>query len=633
MKCVTILAKDAVTAHKDIGRAQDEGADLVEFRIDGLEDIHNLEAIIIGSPLPILATARKMDQKILLRAIDAGAKYIDMDVEEFDPEVAAYAKTRHEDVKVVISSHDYKKTDSKEKLEELVLELEGHNPDMVKVITTATRLEDNETVLGLLCSKPIITICMGELGKISRIVCGACAPWTYFCLDEPKAPGQIPLRKEMYLLIGNPLSQSLSPLIQQAMLDLNGMDGVYSKVECTGALLEHFFEGAKALGVRGINVTIPFKEAVIPFVHELDPLAREMGAVNTILNDEGTLRGYNTDGVGVVNSLKEITPLKGKKVLILGAGGGARGAAHALTSAQAEVTICNRTFEKAQELAKNCGGKTLEWEKRNFHAKTYEIILNATSIGMGTTESPLSKDAIGNGQIAFDLVYKPRITEFLKNAQKRGASIISGENALVYQGAIGFEIWTGKKADIEIMRNAVRSYFGEKHPQNNVILIGMMGSGKSSVGKEMVKRLKREFIDVDEVIKQMAGKEITEIFKNDGETEFRRLERRAVELICLKENCIIAMGGGAVINPGNVKTMKGSGKIVWLEVEPKTAAQRIKRETTRPLLEGNEKREETLSKLLEKRRKAYEKAADIKIRTDGKEIAELAREIMVKLDE
>jgi len=269
-------------------------------------------------------------------------------------------------------------------------------------------------------------------------------------------------------IIGDPIGHTMSPVMHNAAFNKMGIDYLYVSFRVKKEELGKAIEGMKALNIKGLNVTIPHKVAVIQFLDELDPLAEKIYAVNTIVNDDGVLTGYNTDAAGFLQALLEkgIEP-KGKKVVILGAGGASRAISFILAERGAHLVILNRILELdwAEELA----GRLSQIFQRETEAlilnrenlaqvlRKADILVNATSVGMSPNidETPISPDLLSSGLIVFDSVYNPMKTRLLREAEEAGAKTISGVDMLVWQGALAFEKWTGLKAPVEVMREEV----------------------------------------------------------------------------------------------------------------------------------------------------------------------------------
>ncbi len=266
-------------------------------------------------------------------------------------------------------------------------------------------------------------------------------------------------------IIGDPVEHSMSPAMHNAAFRELGIDYIYIPFRVKKEDLCKAIEGMRALNMKGLNVTIPHKVAVIPFLDELDPLAEKIGAVNTIVNDDGIFKGYNTDATGFLQALleKEIEP-EGKRIVILGAGGASRAISFILADRGAHLVILNRLLELdwARELASRISqifGKkvaALELNRENLARAldNADILVNATSVGMSPNvdETPVSSDLLTPDITIFDIVYNPIKTRLLREAEIKGTKIIGGVDMLVWQGVLAFEKWTGLKAPVELMR-------------------------------------------------------------------------------------------------------------------------------------------------------------------------------------
>ena len=266
-------------------------------------------------------------------------------------------------------------------------------------------------------------------------------------------------------IIGFPIGHSLSPVFQQAALDYIGIDATYSTWEIREENLNAFIDGLRLPSIQGINVTVPHKESVLPLLDHVDEWAEQAGAVNTIVNRNGILYGYNTDGIGFIKGLRHSRPfdLQGKTVLIIGAGGSARGVVRALANESVgDIIIANRTLSRAQSLSTLSMGLgvsaraiSLDWQELSLAAVKSELVVNCTSVGMAHTSefglSPLLLQQISPNSVVYDLVYNPIETQLLKQAAQAGAAVISGIKMLVYQGAASFELWFDRPAPVDVM--------------------------------------------------------------------------------------------------------------------------------------------------------------------------------------
>ena len=268
--------------------------------------------------------------------------------------------------------------------------------------------------------------------------------------------------KKVYGVIGNPIEHSLSPVMHNAAFEALGLDAIYLAFRVAEHELGDAIRGAKSLGIAGLNVTIPLKEKALAFV-DADDIASRIGAINTIDFSTDTPTGYNTDGIGALTVLKErVGEMRGKEVLILGAGGAARAIAFYLDAEGARLTIANRTEDRAAMLASslhNADFISLSEEELKRHIKDADILINTTSVGMYPRADATLVNAgmMHSRLVVFDIVYNPAETKLLREAKKAGVqTIIEGVKMLVYQGAASFRIWTGMEPPVEVMEAAVR---------------------------------------------------------------------------------------------------------------------------------------------------------------------------------
>jgi len=280
-------------------------------------------------------------------------------------------------------------------------------------------------------------------------------------------------RSKVCGIIGDPIEHTMSPVMHNAAFKNRGVDYVYLAFRVKKEELGKAIEGMRALDIRGLNITIPHKVTVIPFLDELDPLADKIGAVNTIVNDNGVLRGYNTDATGFLHALRErgVEP-EGKSVVILGAGGASRAISFILAERGSRLAILNRTWDKAKVCADRISEifqretTALKLNRENLAAalSQADILVNATSVGMSPNinETPVTSNLLKPGLVVFDIVYNPIKTRLRREAEAAGATVISGLDMLVWQGALAFEKWTGLKAPVELMREKVIKVL-EKH--------------------------------------------------------------------------------------------------------------------------------------------------------------------------
>lgn len=274
--------------------------------------------------------------------------------------------------------------------------------------------------------------------------------------------------KKLFAVLGDPIGHSMSPQMHNDLFDFYQIDAAYLPFHVKPENLKDAIQGLKALGAAGFNVTIPHKSAVIPFLDEVDDLALSIGAVNTVVNQEGRLVGYNTDGPGFIKGLEPfVTSFSEQRILVIGAGGAARAIYFSLAKmGPAVVDLANRTLETAETLVKECpysvSTNVFSLEETGGNIGNYDLIVQTTGIGMypSVTEQPLPLDNMKEQALVCDIIYNPLNTQFLQEAKKRGARIQNGIEMFVYQGALAFEKWTGIFPDIERMRDNVLKQLG-----------------------------------------------------------------------------------------------------------------------------------------------------------------------------
>ena len=345
-------------------------------------------------------------------------------------------------------------------------------------------------------------------------------------------------------LIGEKLGHSFSPAIHGKLADYE-----YRLYELSPGQLGPFLEKKE---FDGLNVTIPYKKTVIPYCDELTEAAKSIGSVNTIVKlPDGTLLGHNTDYDGIMWLLKNAgAQVKGKKAVVLGTGGASLTVQAALRNlGAAQVVVISRSGEDNYEnIARHSDAK---------------ILINATPVGMypKTGVSPVDLDVFTALEGVFDVVYNPAKTQLLLEAEKRGIPCANGLGMLVAQAKAACERFTGQPVADEKVYTIKAEM---ERTTRNVMLIGMPGSGKSTVGAALAESLGRRLVDVDERIVELAGYSIPEIFAKDGEEGFRQIEHQALCEVSKESGLVIATGGGVVTRPENLDPMRQNSLIVWL---------------------------------------------------------------------
>ncbi|MGP4080443.1 shikimate dehydrogenase [Pseudalkalibacillus sp. R45] len=270
-----------------------------------------------------------------------------------------------------------------------------------------------------------------------------------------------------YAVIGDPIMQSMSPDIHNACFEQMGIDAEYEAVHVRKDDLEQKVKALIEAGCKGFNVTIPHKLDIINLLDEIDPFAEAIGAVNTVIVEGSKLKGYNTDGPGFYQSLLEIHPLnlKESNILVIGAGGAARAIVKAfLLNGIEQVTITNRTVEKAVELLEGDNGQALPLEEAAARLDRYDIAINTTPIGMvqNINETPISLNNLESHTVLVDIIYNPLMTKFLKAGLEKGCTVQNGVPMFIHQAALSFELWTGRKPDLSLMKRTVEQKLGGK---------------------------------------------------------------------------------------------------------------------------------------------------------------------------
>ncbi len=262
----------------------------------------------------------------------------------------------------------------------------------------------------------------------------------------------------LYGVLGNPVGHSLGPAMHNSAFAHVGFNGVYLAFKV--ADIKSAVSGIRALGIKGVSITIPHKVAIMEHLDRVDDTAARIGAVNTVVNENGVLTGFNSDSPGAMAALLEKTAIKGKTVAMIGAGGAARAVGHGIKANKGELVILNRTVAKGEALARDLNAGFFPLDR--FKDIRPDIVINTTAMGMTpeTDVMPVPPSFIRPKMVVMDIVYNPLDTALLKAARQKGCKIVDGVAMFVYQGAYQFEIWTGKKAPVDIMRSVVLKALG-----------------------------------------------------------------------------------------------------------------------------------------------------------------------------
>lgn len=406
-----------------------------------------------------------------------------------------------------------------------------------------------------------------------------------------------------YGCIGKKLGHSFSAVIHAKLGDYD-----YRLCELTETELTEFMTKKD---FKGINVTIPYKEAVIPFLDHIDESAKKIGAVNTIVNRSGVLTGYNTDFYGMTELLKRgKVELADKNVFILGTGG---------TSKTARAVAKSLGARKINIVSRNPQDGEISYDEMYNEANDVEAIINTTPVGMfpKPDASAVDPEKFPNLGGAADAVYNPLTTEFIGRARACGANAVNGLYMLVAQAAKAAELFFNDKTMTEKTDRVFSEIYKEKL---NIVLIGMPGSGKTTIGKIVANTLGREFYDTDEVFVSENGV-IADYFKSNGEKAFRDKESEIIAELGAKNGLVIATGGGAVLREENVKHLKQNGLVIFLDRD----VENIVPTSDRPL--GSDR--EAIRKRYDERYPIYSSVGDITV-DSNRDVNTVAEDIVKK---
>lgn len=480
--CVSIVEPRAEDALRAARSAIAKGADMLELRFDLMSPLPNDLSPFKGLEVPRIATLRTAAQggkytgndaarlAFFQMAMKAGFHIVDL---EYGSPLIDRRERELKDAHLIVSFHDQAKTLAPGFLLETMVKASSHDaiPKVacrVNSVTDLLSLFDAARMFSA-TGKQFVVIGMGPLGEVTRICADrlGCA-FAYASLEKGKeaAPGQVDIdtmrrltaEKVVTGIIGDPLSHTLSPAMHNAAFLSAGIPGRYLAFPTKPEELETFMQVAVEAGMRGFNVTIPHKEKMIELLDSLDPSAEAVGAVNTVVLEGADAIGHNTDVAGFLAAMKELrVDAKGKKALVVGAGGAARAVCAALLSSGARPAITNRTMDRAEAVAKRLKGARAVSAEDALRER-FDIVVNCTPLGMKgfADELPISPAVFHEGQLVMDAVYNPPRTRFMEEAEKRGAVAANGEGMLLHQALKAFELWTGRQAPAEAMLAALR---------------------------------------------------------------------------------------------------------------------------------------------------------------------------------
>ena len=496
MICVIVGRGRHKSMQEEWKAAAEAGSDLVEIRVDCLRREPDLKRLLGERHSPVVFTARRGSDgglwrgdeekrlRLLREAIVAGVDYIDLelDIAEKIPR-PKFGKTQR-----IISYHDFKGIP--DDLDDLLGKAMEHDADIVKIAAVARTISDASKMLEFVARAnkkvPTIGLAMGAVGTFTRVLGRKFgSPFTYagFNPDRTFAPGMpnidelskdlaydlIDSETEIYAVIGDPIAHSLSPAVHNAAFRHLGLNKVLMPIHIPEGTLPTALRALEWLNIRGMSVTIPHKSAIIPLLDSVDKAVDRVGACNTVVVRDDKKIGHNTDYRAAMASLEvalggdpddETSALTDKQVLVLGAGGVARAIVAGLVRRGAGVTICARDDKKSSALAEEFDCRSANWAARA--SALCDVLVNCTPIGMhpNVDSTPVPPAAFKPGILAFDAVYHPENTMFLKLAREHGCASLSGVDMFVRQAATQFRYYTGVDAPEDVLRAAVRRKLG-----------------------------------------------------------------------------------------------------------------------------------------------------------------------------
>ncbi|XP_062198894.1 bifunctional 3-dehydroquinate dehydratase/shikimate dehydrogenase, chloroplastic-like isoform X1 [Phragmites australis] len=503
--CVPLVGRTVEEMEADAAAAAASGGDLVEIRLDFIEGFRpreHLPRLLRGCPLPALVTYRPNWEggqyegddttrfETLRLAMELGVDYVDIELKVADKFISFLSGNKPEKCKLIVSSHNYEYTPSCEELANLVARIQAVGADIVKVATTAKDIVDVSRMFQVMvhCQVPMIGLVMSERGLMSRVLAPKFGGYlTFGILNATKtsASGQPTVEElldiynikcigpdtKVFGLIANPVKQSKSPILHNKCLQSVGYNAVY--LPLLGDNLASFLETYSSPDFSGFSCSLPFKVDAVQCCDEHDPVAKSIGAINTIIRrPDGKLVGYNTDYIGAISAIEDgigpgskdaaISPLAGRLIVVVGAGGAGKAIAYGAKEKGARVVVANRTYEKAVSLANAVGGHALRLaDLETFRPEEGMVLANATSLGMypNVDGTPIPKKALSFYDVVFDAVYAPKVTRLLREAEECGVKVVSGVEMFVRQAMGQFEHFTGGiEAPESLMREIAAKY-------------------------------------------------------------------------------------------------------------------------------------------------------------------------------
>ncbi|KAJ3669658.1 hypothetical protein LUZ60_011608 [Juncus effusus] len=504
--CAPLVGTTVEEMQSDMVKAKSLGADLVEIRLDFLRHFQpstDLPKLLSDRPLPALITFRPKWEggqyegddtarfEALRLAIELGSEYVDIELKVADKFVSRIPDKRLDNFKLIVSSHNYENTPSCEELSELVARIQGVGADIVKVATTALDISDVTRMFQVMahCQVPMIGLVISERGLMSRLLSPKFGGYlTFGTLYEGResAPGQPTITElldiynikqiredtKVFGLVAKPVKQSKSPILHNKCFQDIGFNGVYLPLLTDD--LASYLDAYLSPDFVGFSCSLPHKVTAVGCCDEVDPIARSIGAVNTLIRrpSDGKLIGYNTDYIGAISAIEDgikgssakgdaVSPLAGRLIVVVGAGGAGKAVAYGAKEKGARVVVANRTYERAVALANSVGGQALKLsELETFCPEKGMILANATSLGMqpNVDGTPIPKEALRFYDLVFDAVYAPKVTRLLREARECGVPIVSGVEMFVRQAMGQFQLFTNMEAPESLMREIAMKY-------------------------------------------------------------------------------------------------------------------------------------------------------------------------------
>ena len=491
--CIALGLPDVPTLLEHARREAEAGETFLEFRLDFLnQPVKGAQAIrgfLEQFPeVIVLATCRRHQNRgryngsieeqfaVLDLAVQSGAHAIDVEIESAE----AARERLHQfngRAHVIVSYHNFEATPP---IDPLVNRITRIPADSYKLVTTARKPSDNARILSAskaAARQRMIVLAMGELGFPTRVlspVFGGVYTYAAPMLVQGTAAGQVSARSlrhvyhvdklertsKIYGVIADPVRHSISPAVHNRAFQSRRIDAVYLPFLVSPVHLRDFFTMAERLPLAGFSVTIPHKQKIIRYLDIVEPLAKRIGAVNTVCRKGGKWRGTNTDAAGVTSPLSKVLRLAKSSVLIVGNGGAARGAAFALADAGAKIAVVGRNADRVRALSKTCNAEALGREE--LEGRHFDAVIHATPLGMYPHVNECFFNGHIPGEIVFDMVYNPGETLLLKKAREQGRTVIPGIEMFVEQAVRQFELWTGDTAPRAAMQKAATEALEQK---------------------------------------------------------------------------------------------------------------------------------------------------------------------------